>query len=94
MVIEKGKTINNIDIVAWDFEYPNTHFYSIMAYPVAIQNDYKNPYGASRGEKICIDISFNSLEELKKAFNELIKGDKTILDFKDNITNKLDLEFI
>lgn len=93
MVIKKGQTKNNIDLVLWDFDY-GTHFYSVMAYPIAQQTDYNNGYGARRGERICIDISFNTLEDGYKALEELENGSKTIFDYKDNIRNQKDLEFI
>lgn len=94
MVLDKAKTKNGIDLVLWDFDYGNTHFYSVMAYPIAQQTDYTSNFGAKRGEKLCIDISFNTLEECKKAFNQLKTGTKTIIDFENNVSNVKDLELI
>ena len=94
MVLDKAKTKSGIDLVLWNFDYGNTHFYSVMAYPIAQQTDYASNFGARRGEKFCIDISFSTLEECKKAFNQLKEGTKTIMDFKNNVRNKEDLDFI
>lgn len=92
MVLDRNKTPDGIDIVLWDFDY-GTHFYSIMAYPIAEHTDYDNPFGVIRGKRLCLEIEFKNLEEAEQSFKELASGEKTILDFKDNIVNQNDIEY-
>lgn len=65
-----------------------------MAYPIAQATDWERTFGAKRGEKICIDISFENLEIAKMEFKNIENGIKDILDYKQNILNQRDLEFI
>ena len=94
MVLKKSQTADGIDIVLWDFEYPSTHFYSIMTYPIATRTDDKSSFGAKHGERFCLPIDFKNLEDAEKGFKELESGEKKLLDFKQSFSNKRDLEFI
>ena len=90
MVIKRAKTKKGIEIVLHNFE---NGFYSIMAYPVAVQTDYER-LGIERGRTFCVDISFDTLESATLAFEELENGKKEILDFKEHFWNSEDAQFI
>ena len=90
MVIKRSKTKKGTEIVLHDFE---NGFYSIMAYPIAVQTDYER-LGIERGRIFCLDMTFDTLESTILAFEELENGKKELLDFKDNFWNPSDAQFI
>lgn len=90
MVIKRAKTKKGIEIVLHNFE---NGFYSIMAYPVAVQTDYER-LGIERGRIFCLDMTFDTLESTILAFEELENGKKELLDFKDHFWNPSDAQFI
>lgn len=90
MVLINDNTKNGVEIVLHDFQNGS---YSIMSYPIAIQTDYER-LGIERGRRFCLDITFDTLEEAKTAFQELVNGDKEIIDFKDNFWDPRDVQYI
>lgn len=90
MVLINDYTKNGIEIVLHNFE---NGLCSIMAYPIAAQTDYER-FGIERGKKFCLDINFDNLDDAKTAFQELVNGNKGIIDFKDNFWDPRDVQYI
>lgn len=83
-VLERAKTPKGFDIQIedWKDDYSFMEVHIIAAYPIA-KNSSKYQW-IKAGEEFRLDISrFESNEEVKQAFTDLINGTKTIEDFSD-----------
>lgn len=74
----------------YDFHAQNS---TIGAYPIAQVNG-KQFYSPKRGRTFRLSFNFFDEAEARKAFDELLKGEKQLIDFKKHVNNKRLLEFL
>lgn len=87
-VLERAITPDGTDIQIedWKEDYSCFNVLSIAAYPIA-KNTSKYRWVES-GKTFRLDINgFNSDEEVKQAFADLVSGEKKITDFADQFRN-------
>lgn len=63
----------------YDFHAPNS---TIGAYPIAQLNG-EQFYSPKRGRTFRLSFKFSDEAEARKAFDELLKGEKQLIDFKE-----------
>ena len=88
-VLEKAFTPEGttIQIENWKEDYSHVKTFNIATYPIAKRSsEYK---WIEDGKTFRLDISrgFNTDEEVKQAFNDLLTGVKTISDFSEQFYN-------
>ena len=75
-----------IRIEDWSEDYSfHKPFDMVVAYPIC-----KRTVGnfIKEGESFRLELDFNNKEESEKAYKNLIKGDKTFVDYIENINPK------
>ena len=75
-----------IRIEDWSDDYSfRNPFDTIVAYPICTRTAGNF---IKEGESFRLELSFNNKEESEKAYKSLIKGDKTFVDYIENIDSK------
>lgn len=87
-VLTRGimKNGTKIQIEDWSKDYPNRPF-TLATYPLS-KKSFKGQFSPKEDETWRFQFSFKSLEEVKDAFNELLNGNKELLDYKDMFSSK------
>lgn len=87
-VLDRAKTPEGIDIQIedWKETYSFINTLNIATYPIA-KNTSKYRW-VEGGRRFRLNIStFNNDEEVKQAFDDLISGNKQIIDFSEQFEN-------
>lgn len=89
-ILQKGTMPNGtkIQIEDWSKDY-NFKFYSstLASYPISKTN-HKGSFAPKEGKLYRFAFDFKTEEEAKNAFNSLIKGNKSLLDYKEYLNRK------
>lgn len=87
-ILEKDITSNGtkIQIEEWNEDYSFMSYVStIGAYPIS-QVNCSGTWSPKRGETFRLQLDFKSYDEAKEAYIELINGNKTLKDYKNEFS--------
>jgi hypothetical protein len=89
-VLEKGIMTNGtkIQIEEWNENYSFISYGNTLAIFTVSQTSHNGSYSPKRNQNYRFDFRFNNNDESKQAFNELLKGTKQLIDFKENLLDK------
>lgn len=89
-VLERGIMPNgtSVQIEDWSKDYSFMNYGSTLATYPQSKKSHKGVFAPKENEKYRFSFKFTSFEETKKAFEDLIKGEKSLLDFKENYDSK------
>lgn len=88
-ILEKGIMPDGtvIKIEEWNQDYSFIPYGNTLAsYPKSKAN-HKGSFAPKLDEKYRFQFSFKSNIEAKKAFNDLLLGEKSLIDYKDNFSS-------
>lgn len=89
-VLDKGIILDGtkIQIENWKEDYSFMEYGSTLAsYPTSKQT-LKGSFSPNLGRKFRCEFTFNSYEETKEAFEQLLSGNKTLMDYKEFIKDR------
>lgn len=90
-IIKKGTMPDetSIQIEDWSENYSFHNYADTLAsYPIS-KATHSGTYAPKAGESYRFSFRFGSFEEAEQAFNDLLKGDKDLSDFK-HLMNRLE----
>lgn len=78
----------HIQIEEWNENYSFKPYGSTIASYPKSKISHEGNFAPKGNEIYRFEFDFESHEETKRAFNELVTGQKTLVDFKDKLYNK------
>lgn len=89
-VLEKGIMPNGtpIQIEEWNEDYSFAPYASTVASYPKSKVSHEGAFSPKGNQTWRFDFNFDSENEAKKAFTELLSGEKDLSDFKNKLSNK------
>ena len=78
----------NIQIEDWQENYNFMPYGNTLAAYARSKASHRGNWSPNANEVYRFDFTFNSEQETRKVFNELLQGDKMLSDFKQYLRNK------
>lgn len=78
----------SIQIEDWSNDYSVYPYASTLASYPKSKATHKGDFAPKENEKYRFHFQFKSYEETKKALEDLLSGEKSLIDFKDNFAGK------